>query len=274
MKKRLAAVIAVGMLAVLLLGGCSQTGQPEQEERGVLTSHDAEPEMAGSEENTEAAQAESMTEETTEDTVSEAGPATLLYQGQASIRIVTDEGRVIYIDLYAGEGYDLPADLILVTHAHFDHGQIDKVENRAQDCRIITQEEALQNGEHQVFELEYVTVEAVEAGYNSWHDVRECVGYILTFSNGKSVYVTGDTSTTEQMPLLKEKEIDYAFYCCDGVYNMGLAEAAECAEAVGAKHNIPYHVSADGRFYDRALAEQFEAENCMIVEDGGEILIE
>ena len=36
--------------------------------------------------------------------------------GQACIRIVTGEGKVIYIDPYAGEGYELPADLILVTH--------------------------------------------------------------------------------------------------------------------------------------------------------------
>ena len=33
--------------------------------------------------------------------------ATLLYQGQASIRIVTDEGKVIYIDPYAGDSYEL-----------------------------------------------------------------------------------------------------------------------------------------------------------------------
>ena len=42
--------------------------------------------------------------------------AKLLYQGHGSLRIVTDEEIVIYIDPYAGEGYDLPADLILVTH--------------------------------------------------------------------------------------------------------------------------------------------------------------
>lgn len=79
----------------------------------------------------------------------------------------------------------------------------------------------------------------MEAGYNSLHDVRECAGYVLTFTNGKPIYVTGDTSTTEQMPLLAEKEIDYAFFCCDGVFNMGLEEAAQCAEMVKAKHNIP-----------------------------------
>ena len=42
----------------------------------------------------------------------EIAQARLLYQGQGSIRIVTPEGKVIYIDPYAGTGYDLPADLI------------------------------------------------------------------------------------------------------------------------------------------------------------------
>ena len=45
---------------------------------------------------------------------------------------------------------------------------------------------------------------------------------------------------------------------------------------VGAKHNIPYHMTAttDGRHFDRELAEQFEAKNRLIVEDGEEILVE
>ena len=198
-----------------------------------------------------------------------------VYQGQASIRIVTDEGKVIYIDPYAGDDYELSADLILVTHPHYDHNMVDKVQNRNPGCEIITQAEAIQNGEHQLFERGYVTVEAVEAGYNSLHDVGGCVGYILTFSDGKSVYVTGDTSTTEQMSLLAEKNIDYAFFCCDGIYNMGLDEAAECAEMVGAKHNIPYHVTArEGVIFDRELAEQFEAPNRLIIEAGEEIVIE
>lgn len=75
------------------------------------------------------------------------------------------------------------------------------------------------------------------------HDVNECVGYVLTFSNGKSVYVSGDTSTTQQMPEMSEMQIDYAFYCCDGEFNMGLDEAALCAQIVDAKHNIPYHMT-------------------------------
>ena len=150
------------------------------------------------------------------------------------------------------------------------------MQSRNEDCRIITQNEALAGGEHQSFDLGYVRVEAVEAGYNQNHDVNSCVGYVLTFSNGRSVYVTGDTSTTQQMPLLAEKEIDYAFFCCDGVYNMDAAEASKCAEMVSAKHNLPYHTSAknDGYNFDRDVAEQFEADNRIILAPGEEITVE
>ncbi len=44
---------------------------------------------------------------------------------------------------------------------------------------------------------------------------------------------------------MAEKEIDYAFFCCDGVFNMGLEETAQCAELMNAKHNIPYHMTTD-----------------------------
>ncbi len=78
----------------------------------------------------------------------DAAAPTLLYMGQASIRIVTAEGKVIYIDPYAGDQYDLPADLILVTHGHFDHYAIDKVTNRNENCQIITHKEAVIDGVH------------------------------------------------------------------------------------------------------------------------------
>ena len=69
----------------------------------------------------------------------------LLYQGHGSLRIVTSEGKVIYIDPYAGEGYDLPADLILITHGHQDHTAVKLIKKRAEDCRVITWKEALDN---------------------------------------------------------------------------------------------------------------------------------
>ena len=73
-------------------------------------------------------------------------PTELLYQGQASMRVLTGEGKVFCIDPYVGEGYDLPADLLLVTHAHYDHNGVGRIENRDPDCQIITWKEAIQGG--------------------------------------------------------------------------------------------------------------------------------
>jgi L-ascorbate metabolism protein UlaG (beta-lactamase superfamily) len=199
--------------------------------------------------------------------------AKLLYMGHASIRITTPEDKVIYIDPFAGEGYGPAADLILVTHAHYDHTVLDKIKNRASDCKTITWKEALEGGKHKSFDLGYARVEAVEAGYNKNHNVTECVGYVITLSDGIKVYVSGDTSKTKQMPELADEKIDYAFFCCDGVYNMDMEEAAECAALVKAKHSIPYHmVAADsGSYFDRSRAEQFKADGRIIISDGEEI---
>ena len=77
------------------------------------------------------------------------------------------------------------------------------------------------------------------------------------------------------MPLLADKNIDYAFFCCDGVFNMGIEEATECAKEVGAKHNTPYHNTTEntGEMFDRSLAEQFDAPNRLIVFPGEELLL-
>ena len=224
-------------------------------------------------EATQASQTEAAAEEETSETEAASEDPVLLYMGHASIRIVTAEDKVIYIDPYAGEGYDLPADLILVTHGHYDHNALDLIEDRNDDCTVITQTEALKDGE---FDLDYVSVEAVEAGNNDNHSISECVGYILTFTNGKKVYVSGDTSKTDQMAELADRNIDYAFFCCDGVYNMDLEEAAECAELVQAKHNIPYHIveAEDPDHFDLERAEEFPAPNKLILQPGEEIRVE
>lgn len=203
------------------------------------------------------------------------GKVQLLYMGKGSLRIVTEEGKVIYIDPYAGE-YQLAADLILVTHEHYDHNAIDRVENRNDSCRVIRSHDAIAGGVHQIFNLNFVLVKAVEAGFNRYHDVRNCVGYVLTFNNGQKVYVSGDTSMTDQMRRMSEMQIDYAFLCTDGVYNMGNEEAAQAAEMIGARFNIPYHNSttSSGQDFNLEAAERFLAPNKLIVKPGETIIIE
>ena len=203
-------------------------------------------------------------------------PATLLYQGHASVRIQTPEGKTIYVDPFFGSGYDIPADLILMTHGHYDHTQTDLINSKADDCQTISWKEALVSGTFQSFDLGYVKVEAVEAGYNKNHNEKECVGYILTFSNGATVYLSGDTSTAPGMSALADRHLDYAFICCDGVYNMDVSEAAECARIIGAKHTIPYHMvpSDNPNGFDRSIAESFEAAGRIILSPGEELVLE
>ena len=191
----------------------------------------------------------------------------LLYQGHGSFRLVTADGVVVFVDPYAGEGYDLPADIILVSHQHFDHNQTELITQKP-GCTVITNKEALAGGKYNNFLVKGVGIEAVMAE-NVNHPPDQCVGYILE-ADGLKLYFSCDTCKTPQMAEFAAKELDYAFLCCDGHYNMGLEEAAECAGLIGAKHNVPVHLKP-GELFDRALAEQFEGPNRLIIEAGDEV---
>ena len=192
--------------------------------------------------------------------------AKLLYQGHGSFRLTTGSGVVVFIDPYVGKGYDLPADIILVSHQHEDHNQINLITQKP-GCTVITNVEALANGKHNTFTLKGLEIEAVEAN-NKNHPPDQCVGFIITI-DGLKLYFSTDTNKTAQMASFAAKKLDYAFLCCDGFYNMGLAEAAECAKLIGAKHNVPVHLKP-GELFDRSLAEQFKGHNRLIIEAGEE----
>ncbi|MCL2014062.1 MAG: MBL fold metallo-hydrolase [Oscillospiraceae bacterium] len=192
----------------------------------------------------------------------------LFYQGHGSFRLTADDGRIIYIDPYKGtdESYSLPADLILVTHQHHDHNQIDRCAKNP-DCRIITNEEALTGGKHNHFNVGGIVIHAVQAS-NKNHDPAQCVGYIITLDSVK-IYASGDTSRTDQMERFAGLEIDYALFPGDGKYNMGPEEAAECARLIKAKNNILIHVKPDESVLE--IAEGWDAPNKLILEPGQEI---
>ena len=190
----------------------------------------------------------------------------MLYQGHGSLRLTANDGRVVYIDPFKGKGYDLPADIILVTHQHGDHNRIKRCA-RKPECRIITNVEALADGRHNSFDIGGFLIQAVEAG-NKNHDPKKCVGFIITV-DGVKVYASGDTSKTKQMEAFAALGLDYALFPGDGVFNMGLDEAAECAKLVGAKHNIIIHLKPGESV--RKKADKWAAPNKLVLEPGEEI---
>ena len=209
-------------------------------------------------------------QETTPTTAAGNSSIKLLYQGHASLRITSKDGTVIYVDPYAGDGYDVPADIILVTHQHDDHNQINLVTQK-DGCTVITNVEALAGGTHNSFSVKGIDIQSVEAGNNPNHDIKQCVGYIITV-DGIKVYVAGDTSKTDQMSTFADMGINYALFPCDGSYNMDAAEAAACAKLVNAKHNIPYHTKP-GELFDMSVADKFDAPNKLIIQPGDEIAL-
>lgn len=193
--------------------------------------------------------------------------AKLLFQGHGSFRLTSNAGQVVYVDPFAGEGYDQPANLILVSHQHWDHNQVNLCAKKP-DCRIISNFEALEGGRHNSFELDGIQVQAVKA-YNQNHDVNECVGFIITI-DGVKIYASGDTSKTDQMADFAELELDYAILCGDGVYNMGPEEAAQCAKIIKAKRNIIIHLEL-GKLHNEEKAAAWEGPSKLLVTAGEEI---
>jgi L-ascorbate metabolism protein UlaG (beta-lactamase superfamily) len=191
----------------------------------------------------------------------------LLYQGHGSLRLTASDGKVIFIDPYAGKGYDEPADIILVTHQHDDHNQVNLVTKKP-GCRIITNAEALAGGKHNTFTIGDIGIEAVEA-CNKNHDPAQCVGFIVSI-DGIKIYFAGDTSETKSMASFRERKIDYVLLPGDGFYNMDVKEAAKCAGLIGARVSIPIHLKP-GELFDRKIAEAFNAPNRQIVAAGEEI---
>ena len=194
--------------------------------------------------------------------------AKLLYQGHGSYRITTQDNLVIYVDPYAGKGYDVPADLVLVSHEHFDHNHIELVIMK-NGGRIYRSRDLLKDGEYRSVVYQSIKVEATPA-CNKNHPVNECVGFLITV-DGLKIYAAGDTSKTKYMSeRLANEKIDYALFPIDGVYNMGPEEASACAKIIGAEHSIPIHMKV-GALFDEKMADAFHTKGKMVLMPDAEI---
>jgi L-ascorbate metabolism protein UlaG (beta-lactamase superfamily) len=191
----------------------------------------------------------------------------LFYQGHSSFRITTDEGVVIFVDPYAGLGYETPADLVLITHEHYDHNDISKIKMKPGTI-VIRSRDALTNGSYHPFDEFGVHIQAAPA-YNAHHKKSECVGYVLDF-DGVRLYHAGDTDFIPEMAQLTALKIDYALLPIDGFYTMTPEDATKAAIEIAPKHMIPMHMKP-GMLWDYHQAMKVTAPMAMLMKPNDNI---
>ena len=177
--------------------------------------------------------------------------------GHSGFRIRAPGGYV-YIDPYRVEDGP-PADLILITHGHYDHFSPQDVEQLSHDGtwlvgppavaeRVSGRVLSIAPGEALDRELvDGVLVSAVAAYNTSKRDQdgnlfhpREAgwVGYQLNV-RGERLYHSGDTDVIPEMDTVTG--VDLALLPVSGVYVMTAHEAAEAARRIQPRVAVPMH---------------------------------
>ncbi len=167
-------------------------------------------------------------------------------------------GKIIHVDPWGklADYSKLPkADLILITHEHQDHLDLDAIKKikTGKTAVILTKicadkgaaGEVMNNGDTKT--VAGIKIEAVPA-YNLVHKRSDSGqpfhpkgagnGYVITFAD-KKVYVAGDTENTPEMKALQG--IDIAFLPMNLPYTMTPEMVADAAKAFKPKILYPYH---------------------------------
>ena len=171
--------------------------------------------------------------------------------GHDSFRI--DADKTIYIDPYELSAGVPKADIILITHEHFDHFSAKDVDLLVKPGTHIVSIASV-TGELKTGDIHTVKpddtiivlgvqIEAVPA-YNTnkqFHPKSAGhVGYILTI-DGLRVYHAGDT---DLIPEMADFVVDIALLPVSSTYVMTADEAVQAAERIGPRLAIPMHYSA------------------------------
>lgn len=160
------------------------------------------------------------------------------------------DGICVYVDPWNSEGP--PADVIFVTHAHFDHYQPDEIERLRKDgTKIVAPADIARELSGDVtavapgdsLEVAGIKVQAVPA-YNVVEErldkhpkANNWVGYLLELGGG-TCYLAGDT---DHLPELESLTTDVAFVPIGGTYTMDVPEAAAFVKAMSPGLAVPCH---------------------------------
>ena len=176
---------------------------------------------------------------------------------QNAIKIITKEGKKIYCDPFKLKKESVnDADIILITHAHYDHFSPEDIKMIKNDNTkiVVTKDlyektiqcgfrennvlKVMPNNEYSFAGIKFNTIPAYNTNKEFHKKEYEWVSYILNI-DGEVVYIAGDTDITDEALDVK---CDIALVPVGGTYTMTAEEAAKLIEHISPrKYAIPTH---------------------------------
>ena len=171
----------------------------------------------------------------------------------SSIRF--SKGEIIYFDPFKIDNDYNDADIIFITHDHYDHYSEADISKVIKDDTIIIAPEDLltkllkkgfakeniilvePNESYKVKNIEFKTIPAYNIQKQFHPKVNEWVGYIIEI-DGITYYIAGDTDITEENRKVK---CDVAFVPVGGTFTMDYREAAKLINEIKPKVAVPIH---------------------------------
>lgn len=160
---------------------------------------------------------------------------------------------IIYFDPYKINKDYHDADIIFITHSHYDHYSPLDIKKVIKDKTIVVcpedvKEELLKldikniievvpNKDYEVLNIKFKTIPAYNINKNFHPKENNWVGYLINYNNVK-YYIAGDTDITEEN---KNIICDVAFVPIGGTFTMDYKEAASLINEIQPKITVPTH---------------------------------
>lgn len=171
----------------------------------------------------------------------------------SSIKI--NKEKVIYIDPFKIDKNYNDADIIFITHDHYDHYSEEDIQKiKKEDTVIIIPKKLLtkviklgfrqdyimaveSNKKYVLEEIKFETIPAYNTNKQFHPKENDWLGYIIEIK-GIRYYIAGDTDLTEEN---KKVKCEVAFVPVGGTYTMDFKEAAYLINEINPKIAIPVH---------------------------------
>jgi L-ascorbate metabolism protein UlaG (beta-lactamase superfamily) len=172
----------------------------------------------------------------------------IVWLGHSSFRILAD--KIIYIDPWKIRRPEPLADVILISHPHFDHFSATDIKKLQQPGTMVVAPHECGSKLTGDFRLAAPGDTLVTHGYaidtvpaynldKSFHPRKNgWLGYVINIGK-RRIYYAGDTDRIPEMRALGA--INVALLPIGGTYTMSPKEAAEAANSIRAEITIPYH---------------------------------